>query len=327
MFNAILVEQTDQQGRAAVTQLETTSLPAGNVLVRVEWSTLNYKDALAITGKGAVVRRFPMVPGIDLAGIVEHSEHPEWTAGDRVLLNGWGIGEEHWGGLAQYARVDGDWLTRLPPSLNSHQAMAIGTAGYTAMLSVLALERHGLTTDRGEVLVTGANGGVGSYAIALLAARGYHVVAATGRPQESAFLERLGAAEIIDRSDLSKPGKPLARARWFAAIDSVGSHTLANLCAMTRPDGLIAACGLAQGMDFPATVAPFILRGISLLGINSVTRPAEERQHAWARLAEDIDPALLGEISRDIRLSDTLDAAEQLLEGTIRGRLVVDVNG
>ncbi|WP_445620223.1 acrylyl-CoA reductase (NADPH) [Kushneria sp. Sum13] len=327
MFNAILVEQTDQQGRAAITQLETASLPAGNVLVRVEWSTLNYKDALAITGKGAVVRRFPMVPGIDLAGVVEHSEHPEWTAGDRVLLNGWGIGEEHWGGLAQYARVDGEWLTRLPPSLNSHQAMAIGTAGYTAMLSVLALERHGLTPDRGEVLVTGANGGVGSYAIALLAARGYHVVAATGRPQESAFLERLGAAEIIDRSDLSKPGKPLARAQWFAAIDSVGSHTLANLCAMTRPDGLIAACGLAQGMDFPATVAPFILRGISLLGINSVTRPAEEREHAWARLAEDIDPALLGEISRDIRLSDTLDAAEQLLEGTIRGRLVVDVNG
>lgn len=327
MFNAILVEQTGQQGRAAITQLETASLPAGNVLVRVEWSTLNYKDALAITGKGAVVRRFPMVPGIDLAGVVEHSEHPEWTAGDRVLLNGWGIGEEHWGGLAQYARVDGEWLTRLPPSLSSHQAMAIGTAGYTAMLSVLALERHGLTPDRGEVLVTGANGGVGSYAIALLAARGYHVVAATGRPQESAFLERLGAAEIIDRSDLSKPGKPLARARWFAAIDSVGSHTLANLCAMTRPDGLIAACGLAQGMDFPATVAPFILRGISLLGINSVTRPAEEREHAWARLAEDIDPALLGEISRDIRLSDTLDAAEQLLEGTIRGRLVVDVNG
>ncbi|SPJ32462.1 acrylyl-CoA reductase (NADPH) [Kushneria phyllosphaerae] len=326
MFNAILVEQTDQQGCAAITQLETASLPPGNVLVRVEWSTLNYKDALAITGKGAVVRRFPMVPGIDLAGVVEHSEHPEWTAGDRVLLNGWGIGEEHWGGLAQYARVDGDWLTRLPPSLNSHQAMAIGTAGYTAMLSVLALERHGLTPERGEVLVTGANGGVGSYAIALLAARGYHVIAATGRPQESAFLERLGAAEIIDRSELSKPGKPLARARWFAAIDSVGSHTLANLCAMTRPDGLIAACGLAQGMDFPATVAPFILRGISLLGINSVTRPAEERQHAWARLAEDIDPALLGEISRDIRLSDTLDASEQLLEGTIRGRLVVDVN-
>ncbi|ARS52497.1 MDR family oxidoreductase [Kushneria konosiri] len=327
MFNAILVEQTDQQGRAIVTQLETASLPPGNVLVRVEWSTLNYKDALAITGKGAVVRRFPMVPGIDLAGVVEHSEHPEWTAGDHVLLNGWGIGEEHWGGLAQYARVNGDWLTRLPLSLNSHQAMAIGTAGYTAMLSVLALERHGLTPDRGEVLVTGGNGGVGSYAIALLAARGYRVIASTGRPRESAFLERLGAADILDRSELSQPGKPLARARWAAAIDSVGSHTLANACAMTRPDGLVAACGLAQGMEFPATVAPFILRGISLLGINSVTRPAEERQHAWARLAEDIDPVLLGEISRDIRLGDTLDASEQLLAGNIRGRLVVDVNG
>ncbi|MDH4571539.1 MDR family oxidoreductase [Salinicola acroporae] len=329
MFNAIVVQQTeaDQRSRAVLTQLDPESLPPGDVRVRVEWSTLNYKDALAITGKGAVVRRFPMVPGIDLAGVVEQSEHPDWVPGDRILLNGWGIGEEHWGGLAQCARVNGDWLTRLPRSLNTHQAMAIGTAGYTAMLSLLALERHGLTPDRGEVLVTGANGGVGSYAIALLAARGYRVVAATGRPQESAFLERLGAAEIIDRSALSGPGKPLAKARWFAAIDSVGSHTLANVCARTCPDGLVAACGLAQGMDFPATVAPFILRGVSLLGINSVTRPAEERRHAWARLAEDIEPALLDEISRDIRLSETLEAAEHLLAGTVRGRLVVDVNG
>ncbi|WP_110707255.1 MDR family oxidoreductase [Salinicola sp. CR57] len=329
MFNAIVVQQTeaDRRSHAALTQLDPESLPPGDVLVRVEWSTLNYKDALAITGKGAVVRRFPMVPGIDLAGVVEHSEHPEWTVGDRVLLNGWGIGEAHWGGLAQYARVDGDWLTRLPPSLNTHQAMAIGTAGYTAMLSLLALERHGLTPDRGEVLVTGANGGVGSYAITLLAARGYRVVAATGRPEEAAFLERLGAAEIIDRSELSGPGKPLAKAQWFAAIDSVGSYTLANVCARTSPDGLVAACGLAQGMDFPATVAPFILRGVSLLGINSVTRPAEERRHAWARLAEDIEPALLDAISRDIRLSETLEAAERLLAGTVRGRLVVDVNG
>ncbi|WP_353979068.1 MDR family oxidoreductase [Salinicola endophyticus] len=328
MFNAIFVQQTesDQRSHAALTQLDADSLPQGDVHVRIEWSTLNYKDALAITGKGAVVRRFPMVPGIDLAGVVERSEHPEWAAGDRVLLNGWGIGEEHWGGLAQRARVNGDWLTRLPPSLTTHQAMAIGTAGYTAMLSVLALERHGLTPDRGEVLVTGANGGVGSYAIAALAARGYRVVAATGRPQESAFLERLGAAAVIDRSELSAPGKPLAKARWFAAIDSVGSHTLANVCARTCPDGLVAACGLAQGMDFPTTVAPFILRGVSLLGINSVTRPAEERRRAWARLAEDIDPALLDEISHDIRLSDTLAAAERLLAGEVRGRLVVDVN-
>jgi len=326
MFNAILVEQDGDQSHATLTQLDETSLPEGDVQVRVEWSTLNYKDALAITGKGAVVRHFPMVPGIDLAGVVERSEHPGWAAGDKVLLNGWGIGESHWGGLAQQARVNGDWLTRMPQTLDSRQAMAIGTAGYTAMLSLLALERHGLTPDHGDVLVTGANGGVGSFAIALLAKRGYCVVAATGRPQEAAFLERLGAAEIIDRQSLSEPGKPLAKARWAAAIDSVGSHTLANVCAQTQPDGLVAACGLAQGMDFPASVAPFILRGVSLLGINSVTRPREERDRAWARLAQDIDATVLDEISRDIGLSETLDAADRLLAGNIRGRVVVDVN-
>lgn len=326
MFNAILVEQDGDQSHAALTQLDEASLPEGDVQVRVEWSTLNYKDALAITGKGAVVRHFPMVPGIDLAGVVERSEHPEWAAGDRILLNGWGIGESHWGGLAQQARVNGDWLTRMPQTLDSRQAMAIGTAGYTAMLSLLALERHGLTPDHGDVLVTGANGGVGSLAITLLAKRGYRVVAATGRPQEAAFLERLGAAEIIDRQSLSEPGKPLAKARWAAAVDSVGSHTLANVCAQTQPDGLVAACGLAQGMDFPASVAPFILRGVSLLGINSVTRPREERDRAWARLAQDIDATVLDEISRDIGLSETLDAADRLLAGNIRGRVVVDVN-
>lgn len=326
MFNAILVEQDGKQSHAALTQLDESSLPAGDVRIRIEWSTLNYKDALAITGKGAIVRGFPMVPGIDLAGVVEHSEHPEWTAGERVLLNGWGIGESHWGGLAQRAQVDGDWLTRMPQTLDSRQTMAIGTAGYTAMLSLLALERHGLTPDHGDVLVTGANGGVGSFAIALLAKRGYRVVAATGRPQESVFLERLGAADIIDRQHLSEPGKPLAKARWAATIDSVGSHTLANVCAQTRPDGLVAACGLAQGMDFPASVAPFILRGVSLLGINSVTRPREERDRAWTRLAQDIDAAVLDEISRDIGLTDAIDAADQLLEGKIRGRVVVDVN-
>lgn len=326
MFNAILVEQDGDQSHAALTQLDEASLPEGDVQVRVEWSTLNYKDALAITGKGAVVRHFPMVPGIDLAGVVERSEHPEWAAGDRILLNGWGIGESHWGGLAQQARVNGDWLTRMPQTLDSRQAMAIGTAGYTAMLSLLALERHGLTPDHGDVLVTGANGGVGSLAITLLAKRGYRVVAATGRPQEAAFLERLGAAEIIDRQSLSEPGKPLAKARWAAAVDSVGSHTLANVCAQTQPDGLVAACGLAQGMDFPASVAPFILRGVSLLGINSVTRPREERERAWARLAQDIDATALKEISRDIGLSETLDAADQLMAGNIRGRVVVDVN-
>lgn len=326
MFNAILVEQDGDQSHAALTQLDEASLPEGDVQVRVEWSTLNYKDALAITGKGVVVRHFPMVPGIDLAGVVERSEHPEWAAGDRILLNGWGIGESHWGGLAQQARVNGDWLTRMPQTLDSRQAMAIGTAGYTAMLSLLALERHGLTPDHGDVLVTGANGGVGSLAITLLAKRGYRVVAATGRPQEAAFLERLGAAEIIDRQSLSEPGKPLAKARWAAAVDSVGSHTLANVCAQTQPDGLVAACGLAQGMDFPASVAPFILRGVSLLGINSVTRPREERERAWARLAQDIDATALKEISRDIGLSETLDAADQLMAGNIRGRVVVDVN-
>ncbi|MGM8930458.1 acrylyl-CoA reductase (NADPH) [Salinicola halophyticus] len=326
MFNAIVVEQENGRSNASLKPVNEASLPAGDVHIHIEWSTLNYKDALAITGKGTIVRHFPMVPGIDLAGVVEHSEHPEWRVGDRVLLNGWGIGERHWGGLAQQARVNGDWLTRMPETLDCRQAMAIGTAGYTAMLSLLALERHGLTPEHGEVLVTGANGGVGSFAITLLAQRGYRVIAATGRPQEAAFLERLGAAEIIDRQTLSEPGKPLAKARWAAAIDSVGSHTLANVCAQIQPDGLVAACGLAQGMDFPASVAPFILRGVSLLGINSVTRPREERERAWARLARDIDAAILDEISRDIGLSDAIEAADQLLAGQVRGRLVVDVN-
>lgn len=326
MLNAILVTQDGKRSHASLTQLDDASLPEGDVQIKVEWSTLNYKDALAITGKGGIVRHFPMVPGIDLAGVVERSDHPRWAAGECVLLNGWGIGEAHWGGLAQRARVNGDWLTRMPQTLDTRKAMAIGTAGYTAMLSLLALERHGLTPARGEVLVTGANGGVGSFAIALLARRGYRVVAATGRPQESAFLERLGAAEIIDRQGLSAPGKPLAKARWAGAIDAVGSHTLANVCAQTQPDGLVAACGLAQGMDFPASVAPFILRGVSLLGINSVTRPREERDRAWARLAHDIGADVLDEIARDIGLSDVIEASSQLLEGRIRGRLVVDVD-
>ncbi|MGJ8518417.1 acrylyl-CoA reductase (NADPH) [Carnimonas bestiolae] len=328
MFNAILVQKSelDNKSSASLTQIDTASLPEGDVLVRVEWSTLNYKDALAISGKGAVVRRFPMVPGIDLAGVVEQSTHPEWNIGDRVVLNGCGIGEEHWGGLAQRARVNGNWLTRLPPTLSSHQAMAIGTAGYTAMLSILALERHGLSPDDGDVLVTGANGGVGSFAIALLAVRGYRVIASTGRPKESSFLERLGAHQIIERSELSTPGKALGKARWAAAIDSVGSHTLANICAQIKAEGLVAACGLAQGMDFPATVAPFILRGVSLLGINSVVRPAEERRQAWAQLADNIDSNLLNEIAHDISLKDTLEQAENLLNGAVRGRLVVNVN-
>ena len=326
MFNAILIEQDNEVSRARLASLDESQLPEGNVLVHVEYSTLNYKDGLAITGKGPVVRRFPMVPGIDFAGTVATSTHPAYQRGDRVVLNGWGVGESHWGGLAQRARVDGDWLIALPEGLTTKQAMAVGTAGYTAMLCILALERHGMTPASGDVLVTGANGGVGGFAIALLAQRGYRVVASTGRPHETAYLTQLGAAEIIDRQTLSSPGKPLQKERWAAAIDSVGSHTLANVCAGVRANGAVAACGLAQGMDFPATVAPFILRGVSLLGINSVTRPIAERQAAWRRLAQDLDRARLDAMTREIGLADAIAAADELLDGRVRGRLVVHVN-
>jgi acrylyl-CoA reductase (NADPH) len=326
MFNAILIEKDHDASHARLASLDESQLPDGNVLVDIEYSTLNYKDGLAITGRSPVVRRFPMVPGIDFAGTVAASTHPDYAAGDRVVLNGWGVGEGHWGGLAQKARVDGDWLIPLPDGLTTKQAMAVGTAGYTAMLCILALERHGLTPGSGDVLVTGANGGVGSFAIALLAKRGYRVVASTGRPQESAYLTSLGAAEVIDRQTLSEPGRPLQKERWAAAVDSVGSHTLANACAGIRADGAVAACGLAQGMDFPATVAPFILRGVSLLGINSVTRPIAERQAAWRRLAEDLDRDRLDAMTREITLADAIPAAVDLLDGRVRGRLVVDVN-
>ncbi|MDT4833096.1 Acrylyl-CoA reductase AcuI [compost metagenome] len=294
--------------------------------MRVDYSTLNYKDGLAITGKSPVVRQFPMVPGIDLAGTVETSSHPDYKVGDAVLLNGWGVGETHWGGLAQKARLNGDWLIPLPAAFSPRQAMAIGTAGYTAMLCLLALERHGLKPGQGDVLVTGANGGVGSFAIALLARLGYRVVAATGRTNEADYLKGLGAAEIIDRHELSEPGRPLAKERWVAAIDSVGSHTLANVCAGLRADGAVAACGLAQGMDFPASVAPFILRGVSLLGINSVTRPRAERIEAWDRLARDLDVSQLDAITREIGLGDAIAVAGDLLAGKVRGRVVVNVN-
>lgn len=326
MLKAILVDKSEDGYQARMTELEDVRLPEGDVTVRVEFSTLNYKDGLAISGRGPVVRRFPMVPGIDLAGTVEVSNHARYKIGDRVLLNGWGVGETHWGGLAQKARLKGDWLIPLPDQLSARQAMAIGTAGYTAMLCLMALERHGLSPDSGEVLVTGANGGVGSFAIALLAGLGYSVTASTGRPAESDYLKRLGATTIIDRAELSSPGRPLASERWAAAIDSVGSHTLANVCASTRSDGAVAACGLAQGMDFPATVAPFILRGISLLGINSVTRPYEERVAAWQRLCSDLNLAQLNEITREIALSEAIDVAHDLLDGKVRGRVVVDVN-
>lgn len=326
MFNAIVIDKDTAGYRADMTRLEEARLPAGEVSVQVAYSTLNYKDGLAITGKSPVVRQFPMVPGIDLAGTVESSSHPRFRAGDQVLLNGWGVGESHWGGLAQKARVQGDWLIHLPQAFTPRQAMAIGTAGYTAMLCLIALERNGLRPGQGEVLVTGASGGVGSFAVSLLARLGYSVIAATGRPQEADYLRQLGASQVIERAELSQPGRPLAKERWVAAIDSVGSHTLANVCAGTAADGLVAACGLAQGMDFPASVAPFILRGVSLLGINSVTRPYQERVHAWQRLATEVDLEHLELITREVALGEAIEVAHELLAGTIRGRVVVDVN-
>lgn len=326
MFRALFIEKDEQGQRVSLKNLQKNQLPQGDVWVRVSHSTLNYKDALAITGKGPVVRQFPMVPGIDLAGIVEESQHPDFQPGDAVLLNGWGVGEAHWGGLAQYACVKAEWLIPLPEGFSAAETMAIGTAGYTAMLSVLALERHGITPARGDVLVTGANGGVGSFAIALLARLGYRVVASTGRPEEAEYLSSLGAAEIIERSSLSEPGRPLGRERWAGAIDSVGSHTLANVCASTRYAGCVAACGLAQGMDFPATVAPFILRGVTLAGIDSVMRPRSDRIEAWQRLARDLDRGLLATTTHTIGLEQAIEAAGALLAGQVRGRLVVDVN-
>ncbi len=326
MFKAILISKSDSAQSVQVTDLDEAQLPEGDVTVRVEYSTVNYKDGLAITGKGPVVRKFPMVPGIDLAGTVEASKDPEWKAGDRVVLDGWGIGEAHWGGLAQRARVKGAWLVGLPAALTTRQAMAIGTAGYTAMLSVLALERHGVRPGDGEVLVTGASGGVGSVAVALLAKLGHRVVASTGRAAEADYLRSLGAAEVMDRAQLSAPGKPLGKERWVGAIDCVGSHTLANVCATTRYRGAVAACGLAQGMDFPVTVAPFILRGVCLYGIDSVGCEPALRQQAWDRLARDLDLARLESMLRVIPLAESLPAAADLIAGKVRGRLVVDVN-
>ncbi|NWD08221.1 acrylyl-CoA reductase (NADPH) [Pseudomonas gingeri] len=326
MFSGILIEKDEDGYRASLASLSDEQLPEGDVTVRVAYSTLNFKDGLAITGASPVVRRFPMVPGIDLVGTVEHSSHADYQAGDAVLLNGWGVGEGHWGGLAQKARLNGDWLIPLPQGFTAAQTMAIGTAGFTAMLSILALERNGLTPDQGDVLVTGANGGVGSFAVALLARLGYRVLASTGRTSEHVYLKQLGAAEIIDRETLSQPGKPLAKERWVAAIDSVGSHTLANVCAATRANGTVAACGLAQGMDFPASVAPFILRGVTLAGINSVTQPKAQRIIAWDRLARDLDREQLALISEEISLGEALEVAPRLLAGQVRGRVVVDVN-
>ena len=325
MIKGILIEKDDQY-KASLQTIDESTLPEGDVSVAVSHSTLNYKDALAITGKAPVVRHFPMVPGIDLAGVVESSSAGRFKPGDKVLLNGFGVGETHCGGLAQKAVLKSDWLIPLPEAFSPAQAMAIGTAGYTAMLCVLALEKHGVTPDKGEILVTGANGGVGSFAIALLAKLGYTVVASTGRVNEADYLKKLGASDIIDRQSLSEPGKPLGKERWAGAVDSVGSHTLVNVCAGMRYGGVVAACGLAQGMDFPATVAPFILRGVTLAGIDSVMRPLEDRIEAWDRLAALINHDMLSEISEEIGLSDVVSTAGELLKGNVRGRVVVDVN-
>jgi acrylyl-CoA reductase (NADPH) len=326
MFKAIVIHKDDKGYRAELEQLEESALPAGDVRVRVHYSTLNYKDGLAITGKGPVVRSFPMIPGIDFAGEVLESASPEFKVGDLVLLNGWGVGEGHWGGLAQQARVKADWLIPLPKGFTAKQALAIGTAGYTAMLCVMALQKHGLKPADGEVLVTGAAGGVGSFAIALLSKLGFSVVASSGRPQEAEYLRSLGAAEVIDRSSLSEPGKPLARERWAGVVDSVGSHTLVNACAATKSEGAVAACGLAQGMDFPGTVAPFILRGVTLYGINSVTVPKAKRIAAYEQLSALVDLKTLDAISHEISLGEAIQYADTLMKGNVRGRVVVDVN-
>ncbi len=326
MFRGILINKDEAGYQARLQEIDEAVLPAGDVSVRVAWSTLNYKDGLAITGKAPVVRRFPMVPGIDLAGRVSESSHPRWRVGDPVLLNGWGVGETHCGGLAEQARLRGEWLLPLPVAFTPRQAMAIGTAGYTAMLCVLALEKHGLQPGDGEVLVTGANGGVGSVAIALLAGLGYQVVASTGRLGDADHLRALGATAVIDRGELSAPGKPIGKERWAGVVDTVGSHTLANACATTRYRGAVAACGLAGGMDFPATVAPFILRGVTLYGIDSVMAPLPVREEAWQRLARDLDPGRLEAMTTEIGLGEVVAVAGELLAGRVRGRVVVDVN-
>ncbi|MDR5882849.1 MDR family oxidoreductase [Caballeronia sp. LZ032] len=329
MFNALMLQKQDDRTLAAIESIDEPRLATssdGDVLVRIDYSTLNYKDALAITGRGPVVRAWPMVPGIDFAGIVETSSHPDYQPGDPVVMNGWGAGETHWGGLAQKARVPGAHLIALPTGITTRQAMAVGTAGYTAMLCVQALERHGVSAADGEVLVTGANGGVGSFAVAILARRGYRVIASTGRPEEAARLRELGAADIVERATLSAPGKPLQKERWAAAVDCVGSHTLANVCASLRYGGAVAACGLAQGMDLPATVAPFILRGVALLGVDSVYVPRERRVAAWRAIEEDVPVATMESVAATIPLADTPDCAARLLRGEVAGRVIVDVN-
>jgi len=323
-IKAIVINKEDNNYSASLSTIESSDLPNENVSIDVLYSTLNYKDGLAITGKGPVVRSFPMVPGIDLVGTVTHSTSGEFKNGDNVILNGFGVGEKHWGGLAQKAAISSDWLIPLPAGISPKQAMQIGTAGYTAMLSVIALEKQGVTPESGEILVTGANGGVGSFAIFLLNQLGFNVTAATGRLDQSEYLKELGAKQVIDRNELSNPGKPLQKERFAAAIDSVGSHTLANICASLKYGGVVTACGLAQGMDLPASVAPFILRGVSLIGIDSVMRPKDDRIEAWDRLAKLVSADYLDKISTEISLEHVIGNAEQLMEGKIRGRVVVN---
>ena len=325
-FKAILISRDeDKKQSVTVETLAVDDLMEGDVVVNVEASTVNYKDGLAITGKSPVVRHWPMIPGIDFAGTVESSDHPDWKPGDKVILNGWGTGETHYGAYAGKSRIKGDWLIARPEGMSALDAMAVGTAGYTAMLSVMALERHGITPDRGPVAVTGASGGVGSVAIALLAKLGYHVIASTGRTSEEDYLKGLGAAEIIDRAELSEPGRPLGKERWAAAIDSVGSTTLANLLAQTMYGGAVSACGLAQGFDLPATVMPFILRGVSLLGIDSVMAPKALREEAWSRIATDLDAGKLAALSTTIGFDEIIDTAHGILDGKVRGRVVIDM--
>jgi acrylyl-CoA reductase (NADPH) len=326
-FKAIMISRdADKNQRVEIAEIGEADLMDGDVTVAVEATTINYKDGLAITGKSPVVRHWPMVPGVDFAGTVEKSSNPHFKPGDRVILNGWGVGETHWGAYAQKARVNGDWLIPLPEGITAMQAMGIGTAGYTAMLAAMALERFGLKPDDGPAVVTGANGGVGSIAIIVLADLGWHVIASTGRTGESEYLESLGASEIIDRAELSQPGRPLARERWVAGIDSVGSHTLANLLAQTQYGGAIAACGLAQGFDLPATVMPFILRGVSLLGIDSVMAPRDRRIEAWRRIADGLDMSKLAAVTKVIGFEDIVGSAQAIIDGKIRGRLVVDMS-
>jgi acrylyl-CoA reductase (NADPH) len=326
MFKALYLTKEGDAFQARVSELDESKLPDGDVTLRVAYSTINYKDALALTNRSPIVRNWPMVAGIDASGVVESSSHAAWKAGDEVILNGWGLGETIWGGLGQKMRVKGDWLVRVPKGMTLRQTAAIGTAGYTAMLCVMALDRLGVTKEQGEVLVTGATGGVGSIAVALLARRGFRVVASTGKVSEADYLRSLGAAEIVDRNTLNQPGKPLQKERWAGVVDSVGSHTLANACAQTKAEGVVAACGLAQGMDFPVTVAPFILRGVILAGVNSVFVPIERRRKAWELLAEELEPAKLESMVEEIGLAQSLVRAPEVLAGRIRGRLVVDVN-